>query len=99
MIRLKGRHFPKEVILMAIRWYIAYPLSYRHVEELMEERGLKLDHATVNRCVGKYSPFLESEFRQAKKKMVTAGGWMRPISKLKVNGCIIIEQLIKKIKP
>lgn len=67
VIHFKGCHFPKEIILMAIRWYIAYLLSYRHVEELMEERGLKLDHATVNRWVVKYSPTLESKFRQFKK--------------------------------
>jgi transposase-like protein len=38
-ISFKGAHFPKEVILMGVRWYVAYPLSTRHVEELMEERG------------------------------------------------------------
>ena len=38
-IRFKGAHFPKDIILMGVRWYVAYPLSYRHVEELMEERG------------------------------------------------------------
>ena len=45
----KGAHFPKDVILMAIRWYLAYPLSYRHVEELLLERGVKVDHVTINR--------------------------------------------------
>ena len=44
MISFKGRNFPKDVILMGIRWYVSYPLSYRHVEELMEERGIKFDH-------------------------------------------------------
>src|SRR5215470_1311799 len=39
MVSFKGAHFPKDIILMGIRWYVAYPLSYRHVEELMEERG------------------------------------------------------------
>jgi putative transposase len=38
-ISFKGAHFPKEVILMGVRWYLAYPLSMRHVEERMEERG------------------------------------------------------------
>jgi len=38
-ISFKGAHFPPEVILMGVRWYVAYPLSTRHVEELMEERG------------------------------------------------------------
>jgi len=53
MISFKGCHFPKDVILMGIRWYVSYPLSYRHVEELMEERGITLDHATINRWVVK----------------------------------------------
>ena len=51
MISCKGTHFPKEVILMGVRWYLAYPLSTRHVEELMEERGVEVDHATINRWV------------------------------------------------
>jgi hypothetical protein len=38
-ISFKGAHFPPEIILMGVRWYVAYPLSYRHVEELLEERG------------------------------------------------------------
>ena len=38
MISFKGAHFPQDIILMGIRWYLAYPLSYRHVEELLEER-------------------------------------------------------------
>ena len=39
-ISFKGAHFPQDIILMSVRWYVAYPLSYRHVEELMEERGV-----------------------------------------------------------
>ena len=84
MIHCKGCHFPNEVILMAIRWYIAYPLSYRHVEELMEERGLKLDHATVNRWVIKYSPVLESKFRQIKKPI--GKSWRMDETYIKVKG-------------
>jgi putative transposase len=56
MIRFKGTHFPKDVILMGVRWYVAYPLSTRHAEELMRERGAHVDHATINRWVIKYSP-------------------------------------------
>ncbi len=58
-ISFKGAHFPKEIIRMGVRWYVAYPLSTRHVEELMGERGVELDHATINRWVIKYSPQLE----------------------------------------
>lgn len=50
-----GKHYPKEVIIMVVRWYLAYPLSYRHVEELAKERGIMLDHATVQRWVQQYS--------------------------------------------
>ena len=53
---LQGAHFPKEIILTGVRWYVAYPLSTRHVEELMLERGVHVDHSTINRWVVKYSP-------------------------------------------
>jgi putative transposase len=58
-VSFKGAHFPQDIILTGIRWYVAYPLSTRHVEELMEERGVEVDHATINRWVIKYSPQLE----------------------------------------
>jgi hypothetical protein len=47
MLSFKGRHFPKAIILMAVRWYVSYAFSYRDIEELMSEREVKLDHATV----------------------------------------------------
>ena len=46
-VSFKGAHFPKEIILMGVRWYVAYPLSTRHVEALMEERGVEVDHSTI----------------------------------------------------
>ena len=52
----KGAHFPPEIILMGIRWYLAYPLSTRHVEELLQDWGVNVDHSTINRWVIKYSP-------------------------------------------
>jgi putative transposase len=66
-ISFKGAHFPQEIILMGVRWYVAYPLSYRHVEELMDERGVLLDHATIQRWVVKYSPQMEEAFHQRKR--------------------------------
>ena len=65
-VNFKGAHFPQDIILMGVRWYVAYPLSYRHVEELMEERGVRLDHATIQRWVVKYSPLLEKTFHRRK---------------------------------
>jgi len=55
-VSFKGAHFPTDIILMGVRWYVASPLSYRHVEELMEERGVPIDHATSQRGVVNYSP-------------------------------------------
>jgi putative transposase len=66
-VSFKGAHFPQEIILTCIRWYVAYPLSTRHVEELMRERGVPVDHATVNRWVIKYSPPLEEAFHRQKR--------------------------------
>lgn len=56
MISFKWRHFKRDIILMLVRWYLAYSLSYRDIEELALERGLKVDHATINRWVIKYAP-------------------------------------------
>src|SRR4029450_13173344 len=66
-INFKGAHFPPEVILMGVRWYVAYPLSTRHVEELMEERGVEVDHSTINRWIIKYSLQLEEVFHRRKR--------------------------------
>ena len=66
-ISFKGRHFLKDIILMAVRWYIAYSLSYRDIEELMSERGINIDHSTINRWVIKYSPELLEKFKSKKK--------------------------------
>ena len=52
---------------MGVRWYVAYPLSTRHVEELMAERGVDVDHSTINRWVVKYSLQLEEAFHRCKR--------------------------------
>lgn len=66
-INFKGRHFFKDIILMEVRWYVAYSLSYRDIEELMSERGINVDHATINRWVIKYSAELLDAFKAKKK--------------------------------
>jgi putative transposase len=67
MIEFKGSHFEREVILWAVRWYVAYPISYRQLEEMMEEHGVDVDHATLNRWVLRYVPLLERAFRTRKQ--------------------------------
>ena len=84
MISFKGRHFPKDIILMAVRWYVAYPLSYRNIEEIMAERNIKLDHSAVQKWVVHYSPQLESTFR--KRKKMTGGSWRMDETYVKVSG-------------
>jgi IS6 family transposase len=53
------RHFEDQIILLCVRWYLPYGLSYRDLEEMMAERGLDLDHTTIYRWVQKYAPELE----------------------------------------
>src|SRR3954453_11613857 len=59
----KGRHFEATLILQAVSWYLRYPLSYRDIEELFRERGLEVDHATLNRWVLAYAPLIERRLR------------------------------------
>ena len=55
---LKRMHYPLEVMLVCVRWYAAYPLSLRHIEEMMQERGVFVDHATIYRWTSKIVPIL-----------------------------------------
>ncbi len=58
MVSLKGCHFAKDVDLYAVVFYLRYTFSYRDLEEIMAERGVSVDHATLNRWVVKYSPMI-----------------------------------------
>jgi transposase-like protein len=80
----KGRHFDRSVILLCIRWYLAYNLSLRNLEEMMAERGIKVDHATIHRWVVRYSPELLKRFN-ARKRAVT-GKWHVDETYIKVRG-------------
>ena len=53
-----GFRFPKEVILLAVRWYLRYGLSYRDIEELLAERGVDVDHVTIYRWVQRFTPLV-----------------------------------------
>jgi IS6 family transposase len=59
----KWRHFQAEIILLCVRWYLRYTLSYRDLEEMMLERGLHVDHTTIYRWVQRYDPELEKRSR------------------------------------
>jgi putative transposase len=83
-VSFKGAHFPQEIILTGVRWYVAYPLSTRHVEELMRERGIHVDHSTMNRWVIKYSPQLEEAFHRRKRPVRVS--WRMDETYIKVKG-------------
>ncbi|WP_019503895.1 IS6 family transposase [Pleurocapsa sp. PCC 7319] len=80
----KWRHFQQEIILLNVRWYLRYPLSYRNLEEMMLERGLKVDHSTICRWVLTYSPEIEKRTRRFLKP--TNDSWKVDETYIKVNG-------------
>jgi putative transposase len=83
-VSFKGAHFPQDIMLTGVRWYVAYPLSTRHVEELMLERGVHVDHSTINRWVIKYSPPLEEAFHRRKRPIWVS--WRMDETYMKVKG-------------
>ncbi len=85
MISFKWRQFKRDIILMLVRWYLAYSLSYRDIEELAAERGLKVDHSTIQRWVVFYAPQLEEEFRKKHKRPVNVS-WRMDETYLKIKG-------------
>lgn len=54
----KGRHFEQEIIILCVRWYLRYKLSYRDLVEMMAERSLPIAHTTILRWVQRYTPGL-----------------------------------------
>jgi len=66
-LSFKGAHFPPDIMLMGVRWYVASPLRRRHVAELLLERGVHVDHSTITRWVVTYSPQLEEAFHRRKR--------------------------------
>jgi len=84
MIWTDGRHFPKPIILTATRWYFAYSLSYRDVEELLSERGIVVDHSTIARWVERYSLPLLAAFRRRKKGV--GNSWRMDETYIRVRG-------------
>jgi hypothetical protein len=83
---LRGRHFRDEIIVLCLRRYLRYPLSYRDLEEMIVERGLAIDHSTTASCVLWYAPVLNERIRSEMRNpnrswrvdetyIRVAGGW------------------------
>ncbi len=84
VIDFKGIHFPKSVVLYAVYFYVRFGVSYRDLEEIMEERGVDIDHATLNRWVVKFSPMIAEEAQ--KRKRATENSWRTDETYIKVKG-------------
>ncbi len=69
----KGRHFDRSVILLCVRWYLAYGLSLRDLKEMMAERSISVDHSTIHRRVVHFSPLLLERFNR--RKCAVTGQW------------------------
>ncbi|MGF6505809.1 IS6 family transposase [Paraburkholderia sp. 32] len=81
---LKRLHYPLDVILLCVRWYVAYPLSLRHLEQMMAERGISVDHSTVHRWALKLLPVLEKAFRRCKRAV--GKSWRMEETNIRVRG-------------
>jgi transposase-like protein len=87
-----GRHFDREVILLCVRWYLCYKLSFRDLVEMMAERGLQLAHTTILRWVRWYTPEFIKRWNRLAAALAGRGESMKPISRYAESGPICIGQ-------
>jgi len=80
----KWKQFQPELILLCVRWYLKYPLTYRNLVEIMAERGLSVVHTTIMRWVIQYSPILDQRVRKHLK--TTNGSWRLDETYPKIKG-------------
>lgn len=80
----KRLHYPVDVIAQCVRWYLAYALSLRALEEMMAERGILVDHATLYRWVIRLTPLLDKAFRRHKRAV--GDRWRMDETDIKIKG-------------
>ena len=80
----KWKHYQLEIILLCVRWYLKYPLSYINLEEMMQQRGLHINHTTIMRWVHQYGPEIEKRIRKHLKE--TNDSWRVDETYVKVKG-------------
>ena len=81
---VKRRNFDRSLILLCVRWYLAYSRSLRDLEEMMAERGISVDHATIHRWTIHYAPLLLEQFNR--RKRAVTGKWHLDETSIKVRG-------------
>jgi transposase, IS6 family len=80
----KGRQFTVEIILWAVRWYLQFPISYRDLERVLADRGVKVDHTTLFRSIEAYAPELDKRIRPHLR--MTNGSWRVDETYIRVKG-------------
>ncbi|MEY0878642.1 IS6 family transposase [Providencia manganoxydans] len=80
----KRLHYPTDIMAQCIRWYLAYSLSLRNLEEMMAERGIDVDHSTLHRWVLRLAPLLDKAFRRYKRPV--GRRWRMDETYIKING-------------
>ena len=80
----KYKHFKSEIIILSVRWYLKYPLSYRNIAEMLLERGIKVNPSTIMRWVHECSPILEKKIRKYLRK--SNDSWRVDETYIKVKG-------------
>ena len=77
----KGRHFQRDIILWAVRWYCKYGISYRELQEMLAERGVNVDHSTIYRWVQRYAPKWRNDCASTGGTLpiFARGTWMKPM--------------------
>ncbi|SCN32865.1 Transposase [Bacillus cytotoxicus] len=90
----KCKRYQPKLILLTVRWYLRYNLSFRNLVKMMKERGLSIAHTTIMRWVHQYGPKLDERLRCHFKK--TNDSWRVDETYVKVNGCTYIVLLIQK---
>ena len=83
---IKGRHFQRDIILWAVRWYCKYGISYRELQEMLAERGVNVDHSTIYRWVQRYAPEMEKRLRWYWRNPSDLCPWHMDETYVKVNG-------------
>ena len=79
-----GHSFERDIIMLNVRWYLSYKLSYRDLKEMAHERGLCVDHTTIYRWVIKFTPGMEMAIRNRKKPV--GRSWRMDETYIKING-------------
>ena len=95
----KGRHFEQEMIVLCVRWYLRYKLSYRDLVEMMAERGVLIAHTKILRWVQRYAPEFDKRWSRFSAQAGTSWGGTRPRSGSAASGLISTGPSIPQAGP